>query len=186
MPFVVAHVIDVEVIKGKDNLKKCTVDIGEDDSITVVTSCPNVRKDTHTVLATVGSTISDENGDEFELKRTTVGGVLSEGMLCDGKMLGWGSGSIGNCVQVPTSLKPGSDALKTKPGAPTSASTTSGAVETKSDKQLKAEAKEARKQELKAKKAARLAKKAEDAEKGEGGADENNDEDAPTEEDAKL
>ena len=101
MPFVVAHVIDVEVIKGKDNLKKCTVDIGEDDSITVVTSCPNVRKDTHTVIATVGST-TDENGNEFELKRTTVGGMMSEGMLCDGKMLGWGSGSIGNCVQVPT------------------------------------------------------------------------------------
>ena len=45
----------------------------------------------------------------------------------------------------------------------------------------------ARKQELKKKKEARLAKKAEDAEKGEGGAGENNDEeDAPTEEVAKL
>ena len=118
MPFVVAHVNDVQVIKGKDNLKKCIVDIGEDEPLTVVTSCPNVRKDTHTVLATVGSTIIDENGDQSVLTRTTVGGVTSEGMLCDGKMLGWGAGSLGNCVQVPVSLKPGSDAPTTKPGAP--------------------------------------------------------------------
>ena len=89
---------------------------------------------------------------------------MSEGMLCDGRMLGWGSGSIGNCVQVPLSLEPGSEAPKSKPGA--HETTGGGAVEMKSDKQLKAEAKEARKLELKAKKAARLAKKTQDSEKG--------------------
>ena len=156
MPLVVGHVVAVEAIKGKDNLKKCSIDIGQENHITVVTSCPNVRIETHTCVATIGTLI-----DDVTLARTVIGGIPSEGMLCDCNMLGWGTGSMGNCVQVPLSFKPGEEAPSSKPGAPTR--DTSGGkvtVSTKSAKELKAEAKEARKQELKAKKVARLAKKA--------------------------
>ena len=140
--------------------------------ITVVTSCPNVRIETHTCVATIGTLI-----DDVTLARTVIGGIPSEGMLCDCNMLGWGTGSMGNCVQVPLSFKPGEEAPSSKPGAPTSASgDTSGGkvtISTKSAKELKAEAKEARKQELKAKKVARLAKKAQTAkaENGDGDGD---------------
>ena len=43
------------------------------------------------VVATVGAELKD--GDK--VKRAPVGGVMSEGMLCDGPMLGWAGGGAG-------------------------------------------------------------------------------------------
>ena len=54
MPFIVGHVIECEMIKGKDNLKKCVVDVGDSQPLTIVTSAPNVRLDTHTAVAVLG------------------------------------------------------------------------------------------------------------------------------------
>ena len=45
------------------------------------------------VIAPVGSTIVNDEGEEMTLKKTNVGGIPSEGMFCDSRMLGWGSGS---------------------------------------------------------------------------------------------
>ena len=108
MPFVVGHVIDCSVITGKSNLKRCEVDVGAEEPIIIVSSAPNVRQDTHTVVALIG-TVVEIAGESVVVKKQTVGGVMSEGILCDTAMLGWGSGSIGNCVQVPTSFVPGSE-----------------------------------------------------------------------------
>ena len=67
------------------------------------------------VIAPVGSTIINEEGEEQELKRTAVSGIMSEGMFCDARMLGWGDGSNGVAAQVPESYKPGMSPPKEKP-----------------------------------------------------------------------
>ena len=108
MPFVVGHVLSCVAVTGKNNLKICSVDVGGVENLTVVTNAPNVRVDTNTVVATVGTEL-EVNGEQIIVRKTAVGGVMSEGMLCDCEMLGWGSGSVGNCVQVPTSFAPGDE-----------------------------------------------------------------------------
>jgi len=175
MPFVVCHVTKCEDIVGKSNLKRVEVDIGAAEPLVVVTNAPNVRLDTHTAVATVGTEV-ESGGEVVVIKKQAVGGVMSEGMLADSTMLGWAGGAAGICVQLPLSFAVGSEAPRSKPrldggGGGESASAAAGPQ--KSEKELKAEAKAARKAELAAKKAARIAKKA--AGGGGGGGEEGED-----------
>ena len=41
------------------------------------------------------------------MKKATVGGVVSEGMLCDAPMLRWVGGGAGNAALVPPAFAPG-------------------------------------------------------------------------------
>ena len=118
-------------------------------------------------IAPVGSTIIDDSGEELTLKKTPVGGVPSEGMFCDAKMLGWGSGADGIAAQVPDSYEPGTAPPTTKPGAPKSgqAESTIPAVEVKGlfEKKLsKEEKKKLAEEKRNARKAAKEAKKKEE------------------------
>lgn len=72
-------------------------------------------------VAVVGSYILNEEGEEMEIKKTVVGGVTSEGMLCDSRMLGWSGGAEGVAVQVPDSVEIGACPPSSKP-RPTSES----------------------------------------------------------------
>ena len=67
------------------------------------------------VIAPVGSKIINEEGEEQVLKRTAVSGIMSDGMFCDARMLGWGDGSNGVAAQVPENYKPGMSPPKEKP-----------------------------------------------------------------------
>jgi hypothetical protein len=40
-------------------------------------------------VALAGSTVLNAEGEEMEVKKTSVGGVMSDGMLCDSRMFGW-------------------------------------------------------------------------------------------------
>ena len=83
---VVCELLAVEAIAGKDKLKKCTVSDGEKE-FTVVSNAPNVLPEKvgkRIVVARVGAEVS---GMEEPIKKTNVGGVVSEGMLCDERML---------------------------------------------------------------------------------------------------
>ena len=73
---------------GQRPMKVCSVDVGSDDGrpISVVTSASNVREGSRVVVAPVGSTIIDDAGNETSIKKTTVGGHVSEGMFCDASM----------------------------------------------------------------------------------------------------
>jgi tRNA-binding EMAP/Myf-like protein len=105
---------------GQRPMKVCSVDVGSDDGkpISVVTSAANVRVGSRVVVAPVGSTIVDDAGDEMLIKKTTVGGHISEGMFCDASMLGWGTGSSsGIAARVPESCGVGTPPPTTKPGA---------------------------------------------------------------------
>ena len=83
---VVCELLAVEAVAGKDKLKKCTVSDGEKE-FTVVSNAPNVLPEKvgkRIVVARVGAEVS---GMEEPIKKTNVGGVVSEGMLCDERML---------------------------------------------------------------------------------------------------
>ena len=66
-------------------------------------------------VAPSGTTVLNEEGEEMELKNTSVGGVVSEGMLCDSRMLGWQGGAAGLAVQIPASFELGSSPPASKP-----------------------------------------------------------------------
>ena len=59
--------------------------------------------------------MENETGEEVEIKKTPIGGVISEGMLCDSRMLGWPGGAAGIAAQVPDSVDIGSPPPATKP-----------------------------------------------------------------------
>lgn len=51
----------------------------------------------------------------MELKNTSVGGIVSEGMFCDARMLGWAGGAAGIAVQIPGDFEIGSAPPASKP-----------------------------------------------------------------------
>ena len=115
------------------------------------------------VVAPVGSTVINDEGEEQTITKTAVGGIPSEGMFCDSKMLGWGSGSEGIAAQVPAEFSPGDAPPKHKPGAPRPSEAAAPAVEVKGlyEKKLtKEEKKKLAEERRKAKKAAKEAAKA--------------------------
>jgi tRNA-binding EMAP/Myf-like protein len=92
---VVCELLAVEAVAGKDKLKAATVTDGEKE-FTVVSNAPNVLPEKvgkRIVVARVGAEVS---GLDEPVKKANVGGVVSEGMLCDERML-WGK-SAGTAV----------------------------------------------------------------------------------------
>ena len=156
--------VETKSKSGGKPLKVCSVNIGSGDPIVVVTAATNVRDNSRLVVAPVGSTVINDEGEEQEIKKTAVGGIMSEGMFCDSRMLGWGSGSAGIAAQVPDSCELGSAPPTTKPGAPKSSeSSTAPAVEVKGlyEKKLtKEEKKKLAEERRAARKAAKEAKNA--------------------------
>lgn len=114
MSFVVGLVITCEAVAGKDRLKVVTVDIGNGTVLTIATNAPNIREGTRTCVAVIGSTIEIAGQSEV-VKKTNVGGVISEGMICDSVMLGWAGGAAGLAVQIPPSYDLGAAAPTSKP-----------------------------------------------------------------------
>lgn len=84
-----------EVEELDEKLKACTIDIGGAD-VSIVTNAANVAEGSRVVVATVGAVIQD-----IEVKKKSVGGRASEGMLCDGPALGWVGGGAGAAAVVP-------------------------------------------------------------------------------------
>jgi hypothetical protein len=66
-------------------------------------------------VAVVGTNVIGDDGEEITIQKTTVGGVMSEGMFCDSKMLGWIGGSEGIAQQIPDSIDIGSAPPTSKP-----------------------------------------------------------------------
>ena len=49
------------------------------------------------------------------MKEANVGGVKSQGMLCDAPMLGWSGGGSGNAALVPDIFSPGDSPPEKRP-----------------------------------------------------------------------
>ena len=104
-------VLECEDVRGKDKLKELKVDVGGDEPLTLVTNASNVEVGKRVVVATIGSELKDG----AKVKKAMVGGVTSEGMLCDGPMLGWTGGGAGAAALLPESFKPGEAPPKSRP-----------------------------------------------------------------------
>lgn len=103
-------VSECEATAGKSKLKKLTVDIGQGSPLTIVSAFESVSVGSRVVVALVGSFVNEK-----EVKTTTVGDVISEGLLCDTAMLGWKGGVEGAVALLPDSFVPGDSAPLEKP-----------------------------------------------------------------------
>ena len=157
----VGEVKTVEPVPAKAKLKALTIDVGGDSPLSIVTNASNVAERTvgcRVVVATVGAQVGD-----VKVAKTSVGGVSSEGMLCDGAMLSWSGGSEGVAVVLPASFAIGTAPPASRPrgdgggSAPAPAPSASG----RADDSLFARkpSKEEKKAAAKAAKEARKAKK---------------------------
>ena len=162
-------VLECEGVKGKDKLKELKVDVGQDEPLTIVTNAANVEVGKRVVVATIGAELKDES----KVKKAMVGGVTSEGMLCDGPMLGWQGGGAGAAALLPESFKPGEAPPRSRPrldgggdddapAAPAAKSTGPG-VDSLFEKKLTKEEKKAAQEKKKAERAAKKAAKGGDA-----------------------
>ena len=94
-----ALVLSCEEVPGK-KLRVLTVDTGRAE-LKVVTSASNVAAGVRVVVAIVGALVPDGQGETVAVKKASVGGVVSEGMLCDASMLGWSGGGTGAAALLP-------------------------------------------------------------------------------------
>ena len=97
----------------KTKLREVKIDIGGEE-ISVVSNAPNAKDGLRTVVATVGATV-EMDGEDVQLKKTTVGGRPSFGMLCNGPMLGWVGGDNKMAVQLPESFDLGGSPPSSRP-----------------------------------------------------------------------
>ncbi len=102
----IARVTAVEAIPNKDKLRKVTLDTGAGEVVVVTNS--TVYPATLVCCALPGARVTVE-GEEVTVKRASVGGVASGGMLLDSAMVGWKGGAVGLAATVPEAagLKPG-------------------------------------------------------------------------------
>jgi hypothetical protein len=113
--------------------------------------------------------VLDEQGEELQLTKTTVGGVMSEGMLCDSRMLGWSGGAAGLAVQISNGIALGSSPPATKPRGVNDSKPTEEEAQSQEQqaglfekKLTKEEKKKLAEEKRKAKKAAKEAKQADE------------------------
>jgi len=81
---VVARVLDVRKHPNADKLSLCSVDAGTGQPLAVVCGAPNAAAGMTAALATVGTRLSKD----FIIKKATIRGVESSGMLCSERELG--------------------------------------------------------------------------------------------------
>ena len=74
----VGHVRTKEGHPDAEKLSVCTVDVGQDEPLTIVCGAPNVDAGQNVAVATVGTTLPGE----FKIKKSKIRGVPSFGMIC--------------------------------------------------------------------------------------------------------
>jgi len=110
---VVGEIIDIKPHPDADRLRLATVDIGGEQP-TVICGAPNLNKGDKIAFAKLGAELVDgHSGKKVTLKKATIRGVQSGGMICSEKELGISEEHQGIMV-LPAELKVGtplSDAL---------------------------------------------------------------------------
>ncbi len=85
---VVGEILEVARHPNADRLSLCKVNVGEPAPLSVVCGAPNVVAGMRVPCALVGARLSGADGQAFEIKRSSLRGVDSQGMLCSAKELG--------------------------------------------------------------------------------------------------
>ncbi|WP_405328786.1 phenylalanine--tRNA ligase subunit beta [Leeuwenhoekiella sp. LLG6367-2.1] len=92
---VVGHVLTCVKHPNADRLKITTVDIGTGEPIQIVCGAPNVDAGQKVPVATVGTTLYDEKGEAWKIKKGKIRGEVSNGMICAEDELGLGKSHDG-------------------------------------------------------------------------------------------
>ncbi|WP_297804058.1 phenylalanine--tRNA ligase subunit beta [uncultured Polaribacter sp.] len=95
---VVGKVLTCTQHPNADRLKITTVDIGSEEPIQIVCGAPNVGVGQKVPVATVGTTLYDDKGEGFKIKKGKIRGEESHGMICAEDELGLGKDHDGILV----------------------------------------------------------------------------------------
>lgn len=108
---VVAEVVECKKHQGADKLSVTKVNIGEGKIIQIVCGAPNVKVGQKVPVATIGTTLYDDKGNAFKIKKGKIRGEESLGMICAEDELGLGNSHDGIMVLDET-LEPGTPCSK--------------------------------------------------------------------------
>ena len=108
---IVGKVVTCVQHPNADRLKVTTVDLGEEELVQIVCGAPNVAAGQKVPVATVGTTLYDEKGEGFKIKKGKIRGEVSLGMICAEDELGLGKGHDGILV-LDENLKVGTPAAE--------------------------------------------------------------------------
>ena len=103
---VVGHVLTCIKHPNADRLKITTVDLGTGEPVQIVCGAPNVDAGQKVPVATVGTTLYDEKGEAWKIKKGKIRGEVSNGMICAEDELGLGESHDGIMI-LDADLKPG-------------------------------------------------------------------------------
>ncbi|MGG8497460.1 phenylalanine--tRNA ligase subunit beta [Tenacibaculum sp. TC6] len=104
---VVGEVLTCEKHPNADKLKVTTVNLGNNNApVQIVCGAPNVAAGQKVPVATIGTKLYDEKGEEFTIKKGKIRGEESHGMICAEDELGLGKGHDGIMI-LEESLEPG-------------------------------------------------------------------------------
>ncbi len=103
---VVGHVLSCEKHPNADKLQLTKVNLGNGEEVQIVCGAPNIATGQKVPVATIGTTLYDENGDAWPIKKGKIRGETSYGMICSEKELGLSDSHEGIMVMNPE-LQPG-------------------------------------------------------------------------------
>ncbi|UZH55269.1 phenylalanine--tRNA ligase subunit beta [Salinimicrobium tongyeongense] len=106
---VVGEVLTCEQHPNADRLKVTRVNLGNGEPVQIVCGAPNVAAGQKVPVATVGTTLYDEKGTPWEIKKSKIRGESSHGMICAEDELGLGQSHDGIMV-LDAEIEPGTPA----------------------------------------------------------------------------
>ena len=108
---VIGEVLTCVQHPNADRLKITTVDLGLEVPVQIICGAPNVASGQKVPVATIGTTLYDDKGTAFKIKKGKIRGEESHGMICAEDELGLGTSHEGIMV-LDKKLKPGTPAAK--------------------------------------------------------------------------
>lgn len=95
---IVGQVLNCEKHPNADKLKITKVDLGTGNPVQIVCGAPNVAAGQKVPVATIGTKLYDDKGEEWVIKKGKIRGEESHGMICAEDELGLGKGHDGIMV----------------------------------------------------------------------------------------
>lgn len=92
---VVGHVLECNQHPNADKLKVTRIDLGNGEVVQIVCGAPNVAQGQKVPVATIGTTLYDDKGEAWTIKKGKIRGEDSYGMICAEDELGLGKSHAG-------------------------------------------------------------------------------------------
>lgn len=87
---VVGHVLECKQHPNADRLRITKVDVGNGKILPIVCGAPNVAQGQKVAVALVGTTLYDDKGNPWQIKKSKIRGEESQGMICAEDEIGLG------------------------------------------------------------------------------------------------